>query len=622
MPNITPTKINIFNFLYLYFTCGNFYNAVEKLEKQYDNNNFEITLPFTTLFYIIQNKESVEKILQANTKAGYQNQNFDVAHGHYLNINALHAFRDGNGMEKNILWKNVHASMAQSVGNRELINKLINKHIHKLFNKPTFDLDIAFEKFMLDFWCEYLFGAKVNADEYQQTRKKLLTALKYAFYDSRLKTIPYLGNLACRFYGYLQGHEFKQVDKELQKFIDQADSGFIHRFKDNLQKSKDFPKDKIDQAVLDNTFDFVLVFDFIHNAMYETLVAIIKQKLDTAIERKSVYTQGLKRAFLFPFRVRVPQQELTLDTHSIAKGTPIYINLVKAGFPHSFGPRSCVGAGVSHWIKEAILSHLENRQFRICQTTYPEERAKLDSLDVPISPERYRINWQYPRNYLQSILPHHAFKGIEHFYDVIKTYENPALFGYITSAFIEKINSLSIDKENLCIATPEVRGIPVAAAVAHELNIPLVIIRKSGKTPGNTFKMFYKNAYANDCLELSTTSAVKNKKAILIDDGIASGETLLSCCRLIEQAQGSVDSILAIANHTYKNKPQELQKYAINTLFDFDRKTLKKGQAINSSEMKKSSPTPTYFDNPTSLLPAAHNTQQSEVKRPSRGQFL
>ena len=241
--------------------------------------------------------------------------------------------------------KDTHAGLASSVGDSTLINKLIDKHVHLLFAKKNFMLDIEFEKFMIHFWCEYLFGPKVNPDAFQKTREKLITAMRYGFYNNTLKNLPVLGELTCRFYGWMKGVEFKQVDAELLQYIGQADSGLIRRFEEKLTFSKDFTGD-VTQALLDNTFDLILVFDFLHNALYETLALIVKNKLDDD-RRRDQYAPALRSAFLFPFRARVAQQPIKIGDHVIAQGSHVYVNLLKSGFYHSYGPRACIGAGVT-----------------------------------------------------------------------------------------------------------------------------------------------------------------------------------------------------------------------------------------------------------------------------------
>ena len=567
------SSVGLFELMKLYWTSGNFCDAVTELEQRYHANNFEITFAYLPVLYIMQSKEHVKTILNANTRTGFQNNNFDVAHGHPLNINATQAFNGPADMSHNPLWKNIHKGLIKNVGNRESVNKLIDKHIHTLFTRKTFTLDKTFERFLLEFWCEYLFGTNVNAGQFAKTREKLLGAMGYAFYGNTLKNTPVLGELTCRFYGWLKGNEFSAVDGELQQYLDEADSGLLYQLKQSLLDSDDFPPDQINQALVDNAFDLILVFDFLNNALYETLASIVKNKLSDDQQRRDSYAPGLRSAFLFPYRVRVPQQIIQLNDKTIEQGSYVFINLVKSGNYHSHGPRACVGTGVTQWVKDRVFDHLKDIELNLVKTTHPKDRGTLSHCaDVPMSPERYEVSWNYPRNYLQDHLPSYPFKNIEHFYDILKAFEDPRLFGYAVASFVEIIEQLNLDHDKIVIVAPEVRGIPLAAAIARELDVKQVYIRKPGKIPGPVLAKQYQNAYASECLEISKNADLQGKHIIVIDDGIASGGTLKTCCDLVEELGGDIKSIFGMVNHRYKTKIAALDAYhdRIHTLFDFE----------------------------------------------------
>lgn len=388
-------QVSVFELFYLYCTYRNFCDAVKELESRYSTNEFEITYPFMASLFIIQEKEHVKKVLTSNTTLGYQYHNADLVHGHKLNIIAAQAFKSSHDMSHNPLWENIHKGLSQSTGDEMLINKLIDKHIPILFSSSRFMLDIQFEKFMLAFWCEYMFGDKVNIEEFSRTRTKLNETMRYAFYNNSFKNAPWIGGFACRFYGWMKTNEFKQIDAELKQYIDKADAGLMYRFKEKLIASRDFPVELTEQAVLDNAFDLVLVFDFLHNALYETLATIVKEKLETYKARRDSYAPGLRSAFLFPFRSRVAQQDITLDGTVIPQGSQIYIDLLKSGLYHSYGPRACIGEGVTTWVRHRFFYHLKDIQLQVLNKTFPADRAVLSHCaDVPISPERYEVSWQ------------------------------------------------------------------------------------------------------------------------------------------------------------------------------------------------------------------------------------
>ena len=57
-------------------------------------------------------------------------------------------------------------------------------------------------------------------------------------------------------------------------------------------------------------------------------------------------------------------------------------------------------------------------------------------------------------------------------------------------------------------------------------------------------------------------------RAIIIDDGIATGNTTVACICLIEKLGGSVTGVLAIINHTYASRNIEMGKYPSYCIFD------------------------------------------------------
>ena len=142
---------------------------------------------------------------------------------------------------------------------------------------------------------------------------------------------------------------------------------------------------QIEQLLLDNMIALTLEMDFIHGAMYSTLVEIVKSRIDNTESRKEAYHLGLRASYLFPFRDRVAQNDIQLTHGTIEKGSHIFINLLKTGLYHSSGPRACVGMGVTQWIKDAVFDNLKDIILRLDKITFPPEREKLAyRKDVPV----------------------------------------------------------------------------------------------------------------------------------------------------------------------------------------------------------------------------------------------
>jgi adenine phosphoribosyltransferase len=81
----------------------------------------------------------------------------------------------------------------------------------------------------------------------------------------------------------------------------------------------------------------------------------------------------------------------------------------------------------------------------------------------------------------------------------------------------------------------ESRGFIFGAALARELGAGFVPIRKPGKLPARTLGADYALEYGSDRLEIHDDALAPGVRALLVDDVVATGGTLLAARRLIER---------------------------------------------------------------------------------------
>lgn len=117
------------------------------------------------------------------------------------------------------------------------------------------------------------------------------------------------------------------------------------------------------------------------------------------------------------------------------------------------------------------------------------------------------------------------------FRDITSLIEKPLLFKKV----VNKISGLARKKKITKIIGIESRGFIFAAPVAAKLELPLILIRKSGKLPGKVFKVKYNLEYGNDALEINKTSLNKKDNVMVIDDLIATGGTAIASSKLISK---------------------------------------------------------------------------------------
>lgn len=96
------------------------------------------------------------------------------------------------------------------------------------------------------------------------------------------------------------------------------------------------------------------------------------------------------------------------------------------------------------------------------------------------------------------------------------------------------------------IAGMEARGFIFGAAVAVELGIGFVPVRKPGKLPIATIGIDYDLEYGTDRLEMDPAAVTPGEKVIIVDDLIATGGTALATTRLLRMAQAQVTQALFV----------------------------------------------------------------------------
>jgi adenine phosphoribosyltransferase len=92
------------------------------------------------------------------------------------------------------------------------------------------------------------------------------------------------------------------------------------------------------------------------------------------------------------------------------------------------------------------------------------------------------------------------------------------------------------------IAGMEARGFIFGAAVAIELGIGFVPVRKPGKLPVETIGIDYALEYGSDRLEMDPGAVHEGQRVVLVDDLIATGGTACAAASLLRQAGAVVDA--------------------------------------------------------------------------------
>jgi adenine phosphoribosyltransferase len=130
------------------------------------------------------------------------------------------------------------------------------------------------------------------------------------------------------------------------------------------------------------------------------------------------------------------------------------------------------------------------------------------------------------------------FKGVV-FWDI-----TPLLKDKI--AFRESVKEMSKHFRHTAadvIVSSEARGFILGAAMAYELGVGFVPIRKKGKLPSKTVKLTYQKEYEPDTIEIHEDSIKPGERVLLIDDLLATGGTIKANAELVEKLGGKVVGI-------------------------------------------------------------------------------
>jgi adenine phosphoribosyltransferase len=92
------------------------------------------------------------------------------------------------------------------------------------------------------------------------------------------------------------------------------------------------------------------------------------------------------------------------------------------------------------------------------------------------------------------------------------------------------------------VAGVEARGFIFGLAVAMELDVGFVPIRKPGKLPWETAGEDYELEYGTDRVEIHRDAIQTDERVLLVDDLIATGGTAAAAIRVIERIGGVVEA--------------------------------------------------------------------------------
>jgi len=138
------------------------------------------------------------------------------------------------------------------------------------------------------------------------------------------------------------------------------------------------------------------------------------------------------------------------------------------------------------------------------------------------------------RDYIRTIVdfPH---EGIL-FRDVTTLFASPRGFRMAIDQLLHPYAGQRIDK----VVGLEARGFIIGGAIAHQLSLGFVPIRKKGKLPGAVISEEYQLEYGEAVVELHDDAIEPGERILLVDDLLATGGTAEAGIKLIERMGGEI----------------------------------------------------------------------------------
>ncbi len=153
------------------------------------------------------------------------------------------------------------------------------------------------------------------------------------------------------------------------------------------------------------------------------------------------------------------------------------------------------------------------------------------------------------------------------FKDITTLTKNKEAFHYAVKLMADNLRDENVDY----IAGPEARGFIFGAAVAYELGVGFVQIRKPGKLPGKVREISYDLEYGSNTLEVHVDAIEPGKRVAIVDDLLATGGTVSAASKMLrEEFQAEIVALEFLIELESLKGREKLKDYRVNSLVQYD----------------------------------------------------
>ena len=131
------------------------------------------------------------------------------------------------------------------------------------------------------------------------------------------------------------------------------------------------------------------------------------------------------------------------------------------------------------------------------------------------------------------------------FRDITSLIETPDAFVKTCNAMDELTKAFNPS----VVVSIESRGFIFAGSISKDLALPLVLARKPGKLPNESYSKEFDLEYGRTSIEIQKNTSITSKdRVVIIDDLVATGGTAIACAELLTENFGVLnENILVLA---------------------------------------------------------------------------
>lgn len=154
------------------------------------------------------------------------------------------------------------------------------------------------------------------------------------------------------------------------------------------------------------------------------------------------------------------------------------------------------------------------------------------------------------------------------YWDFTPLLSNPEAF----RAAVKQIRSRFADSRLTKIAAIEAKGFTLGAALAYDMELPLVLIRKPELVPGQTEKEQFVKEYGTGEYQVKTGQFAGTDNVLIIYDIMAGAGATRAAINLVERSNAKVAGCAFVIELAYLEGREQLSDYNLFSLVKIDEK--------------------------------------------------